>query len=111
MGHAVLDQLGGDQTRVRAWLASDLAAARLREASGGGTRLDRTSHIAEEKASGRNIQTSPDSVGDLAYALTAVGRSQDAVVAAGRAVESFLKYGDSGFIQARAYLLQPRRRR
>jgi serine/threonine protein kinase/tetratricopeptide (TPR) repeat protein len=94
-GHASLDRLGGDPSRMRAWLDGDLAGARTRGGDFEGARVLAERAVAlKEKSLGKDHPDYAASLGDLAYVLVRGGHGAEAVDYANRAVEIFLKHSD-----------------
>ena len=91
--NSILDRVGGDQGRLRAWVAGSHAAIRRRigDFEGASVLCERAVRLQEQSLGNEH----PDvaiSLGNLAYTLTYAGHPTEAVAAANRAVEIFLKY-------------------
>ncbi len=95
LGHAILDRIGGDQARVRGWVVSGLASAKIRTGDFEAARvLAEKSVLLKEQALGKEHPDVASGLGNLAYVLLAAGHPDEALVAADRAVEIFLEHSD-----------------
>jgi len=95
LGHAILDRVGGDQSRLRGWLDGNLAGVFTRAGDWEGARV-RVERAVRLKAQGLGNEH-PDvaaSYSDMAYVLTRGGHIAEAIAAANRAVEIFLRNSD-----------------
>jgi eukaryotic-like serine/threonine-protein kinase len=95
LGCAMLDRLGGDHSRLRAWADQGLGAALVRIGDFDGARvlLERSASLKEHSLGSEH----PDfaiSLTGLAYVLVRGGRPQNALAPATRAVEIIRKNGD-----------------
>ena len=95
LAHAILDRVGGDQAKVRAWVLGNQAAAKLRTGDFEAARvLTEKSMLLTEQSLGKEHPGVAMSLGNLAYVLAAGGHPDEALVAADRAVEIFLEHSD-----------------
>jgi tetratricopeptide (TPR) repeat protein len=94
-GQAVLDRIGGDQRRLRAWILESQGGARSQFGDfKGGRVLIEKAVLLKEQSLGKDHPDFAGSLGNLAYALTAEGNPADALIVANRAVEIFQRYSD-----------------
>jgi tetratricopeptide (TPR) repeat protein len=95
LANAILDRVPGDQTRLRAWVATNHAAVRARIGDFEGARvLVEKSVQLKENSLGKEHPDLGISLGDLAATLTLAGHHAEALAAANRALEIFHKYND-----------------
>ena len=105
LAHAILDRIGGDQARVRAWVHVNLAGAKARTGDFEAARvLTEKSVLLKEHSLGREHPDVAISLSNLAYFLAAGGQPAEALVAADRAVGILIAHSDpEAFSLAIAY--------
>ncbi|HXU05416.1 MAG TPA: tetratricopeptide repeat protein, partial [Polyangia bacterium] len=92
LGQAILDRVGGNQGRLRAWIDNNLAMGLVRSADFERARkLAEESVLLKEQALGKEHSDLALSLGGLSYALVRGGHAAEALVAANRAIEIFLR--------------------
>ena len=105
LAHAILDRIGGNHARVRAWVLAGLAGAKTRTGDfEAASVLAEKAVLLQEQDLGNEHPDVAAGLANLAYLLVAGGRPDEAVVAANRAVEIFLEHSDpEAFSLAFAY--------
>ena len=95
LGHAILDRVGGDHSRLRSWLLLNLGATRFRAGDFDGARaLTEQSVRLKEQCVGAEHPDVAASLSGLAYILTVQGRYAEGLTAANRAIEILSKASD-----------------
>jgi len=92
LGHAILDRIGGNQARLRAWIDNNLSDGLMRSGD-----FERARTLAEESVAlkeqslGKEHPDLAISLGGLSWALVRGGRPEEALVATNRAIEIYLR--------------------
>jgi len=96
LANGILDRLGGNQDRLRAWAINNYATALWRrgdyeEARG----LYERALVLKERSVGREHPDFAGTLSNMSFALVAVGRRTEGLAAVNRAVDIFERCGDS----------------
>jgi tetratricopeptide (TPR) repeat protein len=95
LGHAILDRIGGDQTRLRSWIDNNLAGSLARFGDfQAAQKISARSVLQKERILGKEHPDFAMGLSDLAFVLTRAGRPADGLDAATRSIQIHLTYGD-----------------